>query len=176
MTTGTNGFRTSEFAFAVFLVLVVGTAVGLALTYSRTSGLIPLVVGVPTLLILLLVALSNVSPRAKRITDSFDTALFAIESDLVDDDDEDELKAGGVRRGIGWLLAMSIGYFLFGFVAATPVFVYAYLRLEGGHSRRQSAALGIAATVFLVGLFEILLETWLYPGLIAQVLEPLLFG
>ena len=170
-----EGFRSNEFGFSVFLVLLVGLVVGLALTYSATSQLIPLIVGVPTLLILLLVALSNVSPRVERITDRFETALFSFESDLVEEE-ADEFKPGGVRRGIAWLLALSVGYYLFGFVAATPVFVYAYLRLEGGHPRKQSLVLAVGTTLFLVGLFEVLLETWLYPGVLVELLEPFIFG
>lgn len=168
--------RSTGFGFSVFLVALIGLSVALSATYSPTSRLIPLVVGVPTLLILILVALSHVSAHARRITDRFDTALFAMDSELLDDDDEQELKPGGVRRGLGWLLALTAGYYLFGFVVATPFFVYGYLRGEGGHPRRQSVVLAIVTTVFLVGLFEIVLETWLYPGAAVLALENLLFS
>lgn len=151
------------FGFSLALTAVVGTFVGLSLTYGPTSRLVPLVVGVPTLVALVLVTLSYVSPTADRFVSRFNATFFDVDDELFGDEDV-SYKHHGVRRSVGWTVGFAVAAYLFGFVVVTLGFVYAYLRHEGGHAARRSAAIAVATTAVLVVLFELVFATPLYPG------------
>lgn len=161
------------FVFALGLTTLVGVFVGLALTYGPTSRLVPLVVGVPTLVALALVTLSYVSPAADRFVSRFNATFFDLDDDLFGDEGI-TYKRHGVRRSVGWTVGFAVVAYLFGFVVVTLGFVYAFLRYEGGHAKRRSAVIAVATAGTLVVLFELVFATPLYPGSIPLLLLDLL--
>lgn len=164
-----------EFGFAVFLVAFLGLLIGLAITYSPTSRMIPLIVAVPTFVAVLLVALSHVSETVNELVDRFNAAAFSVGEDVFAGD-ETVYKDRPVVRSVGWVLGLTVTAYLLGFVVVIPFFVYGYLRREGNHERRRSALIAIGTVVLISGLFEIAFGTPLYVGYIPELVLEFLFG
>lgn len=155
-------------AFAASLTLVVAVLVGLAFTYGPTSRLVPLVIGIPTLVALALVTAAQVWPPAARLVEQFNATPISVESDLFDSG-ETRYRERPIVVAVGWVAGLFVVALLFGFVAVIPVFVYAYLRVEGGHARRRSALIALGTTALVSGLFELLFATPLYAGAIPEL-------
>lgn len=164
-----------EIGFAAFLTLFVGSLVALALTYSPTSRLVPLVVGVPTFIALALVTLSYVFDPVDRLVSRFNATPITVDSDLFDGE-ETVYTDRPVTRALAWVVGLLLTMYLFGFVLVTPFFVYAYLTREGGHSRRRSAIIGLVTALSVSTLFELVFATPLYAGAIPNLLLELLVG
>lgn len=162
-----------EFGFAVFLMAFLGLLIGLALTYGPTSQLVPLIVAVPSFVAVTLIALSHVSATVAEFVSWFNASAFTTDSDIFDEE-ETEYKDRPVARAIGWTLGLVVIAYLFGFVLVIPIFVYAFLRWEGGHERRQSALIAIGSVLVISGLFEVFFGTPLYVGAIPQLVLDLL--
>jgi hypothetical protein len=170
---GTTG--TPRLAFAAFLTLLVALLVGFAFTYGPTSRLVPLVIGVPTLVALGVVTLAQVWSPAARLAAQFNTTPISVESDLFEGS-ETVYRDRPILAAVGWVAGLSAVAFLFGFVAVIPVFVYAYLRREGGHARRRSALIAVGTTAVVSGLFELVFSTPLYAGAVPNLVLELLVG
>lgn len=166
---------TPRLAFAAFLTLLVAVLVGFAFTYGPTSQLVPLVIGIPTLLALALVTLAQIWSPAARLVAQFNTTPISVDSDLFEDG-ETVYRDRPLLAAVGWVVGLSAVAFLFGFVAAIPVFVYAYLRIEGAHSRRRSALIAVGTTAVVSGLFELVFSTALYAGVIPNFVLGRLVG
>ncbi len=164
-----------EFGFAVFLMAFLGVLIGLALTYGATSRLVPLIVAVPTFVAVTLVALSHVSDTVADFVSWFNSSAFTIASDVFDED-ETEYKDRPIARPVGWTLGLAVVSYLFGFVLVIPIFVYVFLRFEGGHERRESALIAVGSVMVISGLFEVFFGTPLYVGAIPGLVIDLVFG
>lgn len=164
-----------EVGFAAFLTLFVGIMVALALTYGPTSRLVPLVVGVPTVVALALVTLSYVFAPVEGLVSRFNASPVTVDSDLFDAGETVYVERP-VLRALAWTIGLLVAMYLFGFVLVIPFFVYAYLTREGGHGRRRAALIGVLAAVTVSGLFEIVFATPLYPGAVPTLLQELLLG
>ncbi len=83
--------------------------------------------------------------------------------------DERKGIAGRTGVAIGWVLGAALGVYLFGFLVAIALFVFAYLKQRG---RGWTAAVITAAvtTVLIFGIFQYALEFELYEGLIYNLL------
>ncbi|MQA67434.1 MAG: hypothetical protein GEU76_16285 [Alphaproteobacteria bacterium] len=65
-----------------------------------------------------------------------------------------------------WVLIACAGVIVFGFLWATPVYVFAYMVLHGRKPVVQSGLTALGATAFLWIAFELLLEYEIYRGLL----------
>lgn len=171
----TDEATTLQVGFAAFLTLFVGTLVALALTYGPTSRLVPLVVGVPTFVALALVTLSYAFEPVDRLVSRFNATPITVDSDLFDSE-ETVYTDRPVARALAWTVGLLLSTYLLGFVLVVPFFVYAYLTLEGGHSRRRSATIGAVTALAVSALFELVFATPLYAGVIPNLLLELLVG
>lgn len=154
--------------FALFLVLLLAGFLVLTPSYPPRSRLFPLLVVVPTLACMALVLASYVSDTADRIVDAFDAAFFQTDSDLFETE-EDVLQTDRIGRALGWAIGSLLAFYLVGFVVTTFALVFAYLTIEGRHSRRRSLLIASVTTVFMYGLFVVLFRVRLDGGLVANV-------
>jgi Tripartite tricarboxylate transporter TctB family len=132
---------------AVMLAIFAGM-VAIASTYPPQARFMPYVVGIPGILLCAIQLILDLRESRR--------AAPAGESP--------------VRRELfmfGWLLAFLAGIVLFGFVYATPILLFAFLRYAASE-RTRVALTGAAAGFALIYLvFVVLLEIPLHDGLIA---------
>jgi hypothetical protein len=150
--TKTEPLRKLEMAVAVFLAILLVGFIVLSLNYPARAQLFPLVVAVPALLCMLLIISANFFDRAERLLEAFNAALFETDAEMFEQETTD-VNVDAMKRSLGWLIGALVGFYLFGFVLMTLVFVYAYLYIEGDHSRRRSGTIAVLTTAIMYGLF-----------------------
>lgn len=92
--------------------------------------------------------------------------------------DPNEIKPRRVSRELIVFAVMALGVlaiWLFGFLIASPIFVFLWMMIGGGKSLKLSIYVGFATLVFIYGLFELILQYDLYPGIVTTwILETFL--
>jgi hypothetical protein len=135
---------------SAIMVGVFALTVGLSLTYAPDTRFLPLVIGIPGLLLSLLQLVTELrTPGAPVVTKA-------------------EHRLEGVM--FAWFFLFVAGLVLFGFLYAGPALVAAYLYFSG--REKWYVALGAAAFAWgiLYGVFEQFLGLPLFDGLIPQYL------
>jgi hypothetical protein len=135
---------------AGIMVLIFATMVTFAFTYGPEAGMMPLVVGIPGLMLTLTQLVIELRTKPQ------DVKVFTPE----------ERKAE--VRMFGWFFLFIAGIILFGFPYAGPLLVFSYLHFSW--HEKWYVSLGAAAFAFAVlhYLFGIVLGLPLFEGLITQ--------
>lgn len=130
------------------MVAIFATAVGLAFTYDPDARLLPLVIGIPGLVLSLIQFVKELREQGEPVVTS-----------------EEHRREGSMFL---WFIAFVLGLVLFGFLYAGPLLVAAYLYFSG--KEKWYAALGAAAFAWVVlyGVFERFLGLPLFEGLAVQ--------
>lgn len=137
---------------SAIMVAIFATAVGLAFTYDPDAGRMPLVIGIPGLL---LSAVQLVKELRQK-----DTHLFT-----------PDIRRKEVQMLL-WFVSFVAGLILFGFLYAGPTLVATYLYLRGREKWYVALAGGAFTAVVLYGIFEQFLGLPLFDGLVFQWLFP----
>jgi hypothetical protein len=152
----------------VMLAIFVGM-VGMAMTYPPETRLLPLVIGIPGIL-LALIQVGVELADARRKADSAKGA----EATGRDFDVEARFgSAATIRREIvllAYLVVLAVAILLFGFWLTIPVFVIVFLRTHERESWRLTLglALGVWAALYLV--FDRLLEILVHRGFVIDLM------
>lgn len=83
--------------------------------------------------------------------------------------EQDQIKHRPVRKELLIFAVMALGVFgiwLFGFLIASPIFVFLWMLIGGGKTLKLSLYVGFSTLVFIYGLFELILKYELFPGII----------
>ena len=134
---------------SAIMLVAFATAVGLSFTYAPEARLLPLVIGVPGLLlsaIQLVVELKDKHPTP---------AVTA----------EEHSREG---RMFAWFIGFVAALVLFGFLYAVPALVAAYLYFSGRERWYVALAGAAFAWVVLYGVFDWFLGLPLFDGLVFQ--------
>jgi small-conductance mechanosensitive channel len=132
-----------------FLMLAVfAAAVGFAFTYAPQARMLPLVIGIPGLLLSLAQCIKELYDRTPQ---RVDRAIF-----------------GREIRMFGWFLLFVAGLVLFGFLYAGPVLVAAYLYFAGREKWYVAAIAAFATWAVLYGIFLRFLGLPPFEGLVTQ--------
>jgi hypothetical protein len=138
--------KTAGIGLSVAVMIVSGYAVFAATAWPWKAALFPLVIGIPLFCLAtteLLWTLLGAPPQAA-----------ANEVELSTD-------AAARRRVLqvaGWMLAFFAAIALLGFPIAVPLFVFLYLRLQGGEGWIMSIVITVATSAVFYGLFDALLH------------------
>ena len=159
--------RKAEIAFSLMMVFVFAVVLYQARGWRIYAKLLPFVIGLPMLAMALTQLVLDIRKREAASDDS---------------------PAGGIADGIpvelvrrraltivGYLLGLFLSVWLLGFYLSIPLFTFLYLKLESGESWWLSILLTVLAWVFIIGLFEWLLEQPFPQGLVISWLMDL-FG
>lgn len=165
----TGTLRKLGFGFTTVLTLLLAAFIALSVTYRPRARLFPLIVAVPSFLCMLLILLSYFSERAERLVESFNAAFFETDAEILEEE-ETKLQESGIRRAIGWTIAALVGFYLFGFVLMTLLFVYAYMIVEGDHDWPRSAIVAVVTTGFMYALFVAVFGVRLDGGAVFRLL------
>jgi hypothetical protein len=150
----------------VMLTIFTGM-VGMALTYPPETRLLPLVIGIPGML-LGLIQVGVEIRDARRKAGSVEGAVTA-EKD--GESEESAPSAVIVKREIvllAYLAALAVSILLFGFWLTIPVFVIVFLRAHERESWRLTLGLSLGAWAVLYLIFDRLLEIILHQGFVIE--------
>lgn len=129
--------------------------------FDGKGGLVPLVIGIPTLVLIVLVLLSRCRNAGR-------------ESTAVASKDGDVAPWERAKPVVGWLCALMGVLFFIGFYPSLFLFTFAYMRFSANTS--YTVALGMSASLLLViyASFEWMLQRPLFEGVFFGAVLPLL--
>lgn len=162
--------------FTLFLLVVAACFVVLAFSYSPRGRLVPLLVGIPTFLLLAwqLISQNIASKQQQQHLDIFGVDVIKVERGLPEESDvvvpvEKELV---VRRFVAFtvmLIAYLLGSYLLGMIPASVLFLLLFFL---GVKERPLLAVAMTAGLWAVIhiLFVVILRVPFSPGLLIEML------
>lgn len=145
--------------YAVIVIMMLSHAYFL----PGRGGIVPLVIGVPTLLMLL----ASMLQRARRDRAPAERKGEAAAAD-------DVASWGDALPVVGWLAALLVLVFFLGFYLSIPLFAFAYVRWSGRMGWSSSIALAAALWATIYVGFTVILERPLFEGVLFGAILPLL--
>lgn len=155
----------------IFELLLLGVAIFFvveAMGYNERARLVPILVGVPTaLLIAFQIAIDHV-PGFERFGPAQLKPGF-MERELLARKGKAALPDDEVRRreltALGWVLGLGVALTLFGFYIVLPLFLVTFLRFVAGLGWGRAIVSAAVAIGILYSAFVWFLRVDLYPGL-----------
>ena len=144
---------------ALLLTLIAGAALATAYTYGRASGFFPKFIGwifLGLVLIELLIRLKSFLIARRNVTTDTRHAT------------EDGSNVLREIKGFLWLGSLLTVLYLLGFLIATPLYIFSFLRISAGKSIRDSLVVTILGTAFVYVIFVLLLEYRLFAGVLFE--------
>ena len=133
--------------------------------YGRVARLMPVLVGVATAVLAVLDLLSRFDGRlgaALRLT---------LGADFNNREMPHDPRLGREVALFGWMLGCLVAIWLIGILPTVPLFIAGYMRLWGQRPWLVSILSGVAVLAFVTFVFELLLGTQLYRGLLLGALS-----
>jgi uncharacterized membrane protein YuzA (DUF378 family) len=164
---------------AVVMLVIFTTMVGLAFTYPTGARFMPLVVGIPGLVLCLLQLVQDyLRSRKSSVLEHFHSQPQAgTPVAPAGESEEQEFGPHTVRNEITmwvYLVGYITSILLFGFLISIPILVALYLHFEAKASRLVSIIAGLASVTVVYFLFEYILRFKLHEGFVtSQVIKSL---
>lgn len=170
-----------EWMFTGLLVAFVGVLLWTTLGYERFARIIPLMVGVPTFALLLVVWMATHSDRVRaflarhQIRDVVD-----IEGDVGPMAGAEATEDGGglYDRRVrflaiaAWILGFTLLFVFVGIVESVLIFLLGYYRFASKLSVPQAVAYAIGVVVFVFIVFDLILEMRFFENSVFSFLLP----
>jgi len=141
-------------AFLIFLVIVIITATN----YGKKAALFPLVIGIPTLVLVLIELARDQSSKLSRI---FETDFFRMKRQRGENEGKTATESQRLPKEITAILTV-IGFFILlmtvGFLVSTPFFVFCYIIFFARESWWKALLLSLGAWAFVYLVFCVLME------------------
>jgi len=166
-----------QICFTLIMLSIFVAMVAIALGYPPASRFLPLVIGIPGIVLTIGQLVVDVGElrRSAPVRDpekrSDDRGARVLEDQLA----RDEGRAGSVpKREIvlfAYFFGLVAGVILFGFWLAIPAFLIAFLRLRERESWRLALLLTTAGTAVLYFVFDRMLSIRLHEGFITDAVR-----
>lgn len=155
----------------VLLLVLASTIVIASLQYDFRQRIVPLVIGIPTLLMLVTILLSDFSPRLKRVL-----TMASLGSDQ--DAFSGDVTASWPRIFViaGWLVALSVSLFVLGFYVVVPLFLFAFFLVEAKTPPVIAVMSSLVISVVLYVVFPYFLGIEIWPGITPKVMHGVFGG
>jgi hypothetical protein len=143
---------------SIFITIIIAIAVVTATRWSWDTRLFPIVIGIPALLM----ALYQVIVEFKRWRQSAgpEQAPPAQIMDIsIDQSIPKEVVARRTAVALAWIFSLVLAIWLVGFLIATPLFVFFYLRYEARATYPMAVLVAAVTLLFIWGLFDQILHT-----------------
>lgn len=149
------------------LVVLIGSVIFLfwARGYSGQSGAVPGLVAWATIVLALIDVIIQLDTGPSRRLRQLVTAKKIVEWRLEGND------AAGFTvtlLAITWVIGYVLLLYLVGFIIATPIYLFLYMMLRGGHNFRSSVLVTVATTLAIWLTFQVLFRYPLYPGVLLE--------
>ena len=148
---------------ALFTVIVLLLMLGLVLSakqWQYQARLFPWTIGIPTLLLCFL-QLGLDLFRTQKSSDSAGMMDLPVDRSVP--------VSVVIKRAInifGWIFGLYFSIWIIGFIISVPLFLVLYLRIQAGESWKITAIYNTVMTLFLIGVFEMVLHIPWPPGII----------
>ncbi|MDA1036539.1 MAG: tripartite tricarboxylate transporter TctB family protein [Chloroflexi bacterium] len=160
--------------YAVLLLLVSSIVIGSNI-YEGRQRLVPLVIGIPTMLLLIGIIVVELWPRLAQ----FNKAKGGGEDEPVPMATASGINAGSWQRVVtifSWLIGFYVFTLIFGYYLSVPIFLAAFFNKEGEIALLRSIVIAIGVSVVLFLLFNLLLDIPLWPGVLPKIIPSILGG
>jgi len=160
--------------FSLGFTLLFALLVIIGMGYNPLARLVPLVVGIPALIMSAIQFLLDLRDAFRGESTMRKTAAVK-EATKTEKPKKEELSPQEIRRrelmAVGWILALFALIMFFGFHIAIAAFVLLFMRLYGRESWRLSLGVAALCWAFVYIVFIIILGSNLYQGLILETLQ-----
>ena len=150
--------RKAALGLSIVVMLVAGYAIYAATAWPWKAALFPLAIGIPLFALAAVEFLWSIFDKAAETPVEGDPAL--------------EGAGQRMRVAAGWMLGFLAAIVLLGFPIAVPLFVFLYLKLQGGEGWVMSIVVTAAVWGVFYGLFDALLHLPLPQGWLLDWLAP----
>ena len=151
--------KASSLGLSAAIMLMAGYGIFAASAWPWKAALFPLVIGIPLFALAAAEALWTLLGRAAT-TSEIEVTLTT---------------APAARRRVlvvaAWILGFFAAVVLLGFPIAVPLFLFLYLKLQGGEGWVISIAVTVAVTAAFYGLFDALLHLPFPAGWLSELLR-----
>ena len=156
------------FALGLFALTVV--FIYLSYDYAPGVRLFPLMVGYTGLILCILDLIGLTDTGLGRAIDSVFSGKAAGEAGEETGKAPPKFAPELSRQliAMGWMVGLTIGIYIVGFMAVVPVYVFSSMLFQGKKSVKQCAYTAVGATAFIWVMFEFLLRYELYRGIFAE--------
>ena len=140
-------------SMSLVMLAIFVSMVAVASTYPEETRLLPLVIGIPGIVLCLVqVAIDGMAAKRRRAEAALSPSSKAIREVVL----------------LGWFLGFLLAVLCFGFLIAAPVMIFAFLYFDQHEPLRLAAIMAAAGLAVLYFVFETLLELILFNGLITE--------
>ena len=157
---------TTRLLFTFGLVVFLAAFNLVALTFNYQARMMPLIIGVPVLLL----AITQLVMEIRKAT-----GAVTAEPKAAPKETTEETAARPGRRRLattyGWVLAMMGLIYFLGFIITTFLYPLLYMKIVGGRSWKLSAGISLGALVFLYVVMINGLNVDLYDGIVITTLR-----
>jgi hypothetical protein len=139
--------KAASLTLSVGVMILAGYGIFAATGWPWKAALFPLAIGIPLFSLAAVEALWTLFGRADTGRNEMEVALTT--------------QAGAQRRilvAVAWMLGFFAAVVLLGFPIAVPLFLFLYLKLQGGEGWLLSVGITLAVTAVFYGLFDALLH------------------
>jgi Tripartite tricarboxylate transporter TctB family len=155
--------KAASLTLSVGVMLLAGYGIFAATGWPWKAALFPLAIGIPLFCLAAVEALWTVFGGVEASKNEMEVALTT----------ESNAEAGMQRRillAVAWMVGFFAAVLLLGFPIAVPLFLFLYLKLQGGEGWLLSIGITLAVTAVFYGLFDALLHLpfpagWLFSWL-----------
>jgi len=162
--------RRWSFWFSLLLLLIVLVFVLLSFGYSADARLVPLVVGIPTLALAILVLLGE---RYPRLTTLFDVSLEDLgKVGHAESAPTETHSTGKLLALLAWMFGLLILVFLAGYVIAIPIFTLLFLKISTRASWLKTIIITLIMGGIIYGGFEVWMRGNLFEGMFFEAILP----
>lgn len=152
---------------SLFFTAVFGTAVLTASQWFGPTRLFPWAIGIPALLLALCQLVMDLR-NSQKTGDQEESPAPQILDIALDQDIPADVARRGTAVALAWILFFLLSIWLVGFLVATPVFVFLYLRYRAAARTRVAAVICGLTLLFVWGLFDQIMHTsWPEPLLLS---------
>jgi len=152
---------------SLVMLTIFTVMVGMAMTYPPETRLLPLVIGIPGMLL----GLIQVGVEIRDARRKAGSAVSDKAGEQGTGVEESVPSAVIVKREfvlLAYLVALAVSIILFGFWLTIPVFVIVFLRAHERESWRLTLGLSLGAWAVLYLIFDRLLEIILHQGFVIE--------
>lgn len=145
----------ARFAFVLLLLGIIVLFIGTALTYDPKARMIPLIIGLASLVLIIPLLINEVRPLAfvkKLEIDLLEN--YASGSESACSQPQGPAGLGKLIRLFSWIVGFFVVIFFLGFHIGVAAFTFAYLKFEG----RSRLSVSIAAAVVTWGTIYLMFE------------------
>ena len=158
-------------AVGLFFFLALGYAVYSASDFNDAAGLMPLIIGIPTLVLSAIVLAMEIASqwigKPRKTEGAMDGSRQG--RDLSPKERRDLARREGSL--ILWLIGLVLLVWLFGLLWSIPVFLVLFLWLQGREPWRLNIAISLGTWAVVYLLFVQILNMELYQGLIQNLFQ-----